>query len=268
MTKWWGLFEIPEGEARHWRIGPLSLWLKRSSNEWVLTHLGGDDLSARAVAVADATPVADEPGVKVTRFAARKTDQPVTLEPILPDRSVVTRPETPFSVVGGETVSVLVSLPVWVKISAGDTKTLAELPTYRISDTWFGPSTREGELCYASNTRCRRAAERGPAYPHRAICQVSIANKSDKTLAVDRISIPATGLTLFATPAGELWTQKVVLVTNRDGDEEVRLTKKPPREAASPEKVQEPRKGDDRSSLVRALGSLIKAPTGAMEGDE
>jgi len=50
--------------------------------------------------------------------------------------------EQPLGVPPGEQASVYVSSPLWVRIETGKpAKLLCELPTFRPSDTWFGPNT-------------------------------------------------------------------------------------------------------------------------------
>src|SRR3569833_2261249 len=39
---WWGGFNLERDEALRWRIGPLTLWLRRRPHEWQLAHRRGD----------------------------------------------------------------------------------------------------------------------------------------------------------------------------------------------------------------------------------
>src|SRR3569832_498815 len=39
---WWGDFNLERDEALRWRIGPLTLWLRRRPHEWQLAHRRDD----------------------------------------------------------------------------------------------------------------------------------------------------------------------------------------------------------------------------------
>ena len=57
---------------------------------------------------------------------------------------------------------IYVSTPLWVRVDVHDPpQFLQEIPVIRPSDTWFGPSTREGELGYAGRTHGRLNFENG-----------------------------------------------------------------------------------------------------------
>ena len=50
--RWWGTFELPEGEARRWRVGPVTLWIQRLRGEWRVLHEHADDPLATPLEVA------------------------------------------------------------------------------------------------------------------------------------------------------------------------------------------------------------------------
>jgi len=82
----------------------------------------------------------------------------------------IARPLTPFNLVVDEKVRPHVSSPLWPELAAESANmVLPELAIQRPSDTSFGPSTREGELCCASATHCRLNIDELPQRPHRAI---------------------------------------------------------------------------------------------------
>lgn len=103
---------------------------------------------------------------------------PLKLVPIMADRLVVSRPKSPFRILPGQHATLFVSTPAWVRIALGNGKALAELPLFRPSDTWFGPSTLVGELGYAARTHCRLDVCDVPFRPHRAVTPLRVENRS------------------------------------------------------------------------------------------
>ncbi|GAB4264548.1 MAG: hypothetical protein Kow0092_16300 [Deferrisomatales bacterium] len=257
---WWGSFELAEGQTGRWRVGALTLWIRRDPAEWTVAHVSADDPfdTSAEVQVPAEEPLPEE-GVTLSRFAARKTYGHLRVQPILPDRPVVSRPEVPFHVLAEDEVRVYVSSPVWVKIEAGrPLRPLLEVAPYRVSDTWFGPNTREGELCYAGRTRCRHEPEDLPRRPQRAVTPVVVRNRAEKTLAVERLNLPAPLLSLYASPAGALWTQPLVVEIAREGaTAEIRIERKAPPEAPGAVLLTGPREDAGKNMLTRALGALI-----------
>ncbi|MBT8402063.1 MAG: hypothetical protein KJO98_16425, partial [Rhodothermia bacterium] len=192
-------------------------------------------------------------------YSIEETPSRLNVEPALADRPVIVRPEEPLFVLVGETVTLFVSTPLWIRISVGTEKTLlTEIASYRPSDSWFGPNTREGEICYASATLGRLNLDDVPMRLHRAITPVTVHNRSGESLSVDRIRIPVEYLSLFQDGEGYLWTE-AVRYDKTSGDELATLDigRGAPRFADNPALIAVPRERHSRGGLVRAFSSLI-----------
>jgi hypothetical protein len=257
---WWGTFSVEEDTANCWRVGALTVWIERRREEWRISHASTDDPFETAVEITTpAEEILPEGDVTLHRFAAKRTENGLKITPVLPDRPLVSRPDTPFHVLAGDDVLVYVSSPVWMKIEAGaPPRSLLELPIYRSSDTWFGPNTREGELCYASRTACRQDHDDLPRRPHRAVTPLRIRNRTEATLLIERLNVPVPNLSLYATSRGALWTQTVTVEIEREGGTaELRTGTKAPSEAQGATLVSGPREEQDTNIFTRALGALI-----------
>ena len=257
---WWGKFKFHEGYTAHWRIGPLSLWFQRLQNEWRIAYLQIDISDEMATEVN--LPVSpDEISADATheRYVFRNTKELLNILPALADRPVVTCPATPFFLPSGEEINIFVSSPLWIRIEVHEEgQLLLEMPIYRPSDTWFGPSTREGELCYASQTNCRLHPDELSFRPHRAITPVMVKNKAETSLLIERISLPVNYLSLFHASSGQLWTQTITM--ERKEEENVatmQLAKGPPSQAGRAALVHGPRLKSDKRVLMRALTALF-----------
>jgi hypothetical protein len=263
-AEWWGRRRVPAGTAGLWRIGPLSLWVQRLDGEWRVAHETGDDpldMSLEEDLPADVGDLLQKEGVG--RFVTAGKSEEVVLSPALADRSVVTSSEQPLSVPPGEEVTVYVSSPLWVRIEAGKpAKLLCEIPVFRPSDTWFGPDTTEGELCYASRTFHRVRLGDIPVRPHRATTAIKIRNRAKSMLALERMQVPVTHLALYRAGDGRLWTQDVLF--ERAGEDDfvaLRLGGRGKPAAAGSGEVRQiagPRVQASGNIVVRAFTSLFK----------
>lgn len=209
MTTWFGDFTLAPGETRRWRMGPKTMWVSRAREEWrILTREGDDPLDeVLEVAEPDDPPAGDD--LRLFRFVAPPGDE-FRLLPALPDRPVVVRSQEPVLILPGSTASFYISCPLWVQLwFAGATSPTMDRPVFRPSDTWFGPNTMDGELCYASRTSARQSLEDLAARPHRAVAPVRIRNHASTGLELTRLKLPVQQLSLFASRPGALWTERV-----------------------------------------------------------
>lgn len=252
---WWGSFHLEHNAALRWRIGPLSLWLRRLPREWQLAQrrdhgpINEQELEA-GVPESEWARVAELP---FERFVFRQTRASIVLTPALADRPLVTRPMMPFHLSSGEEVTVYVSSPLWVRITT-EGVLLKELATQRPSDTWFGPSTRVGELCYASATHCRLNLDELPWRSHRAVTPLLIRNRDRQSLLVERLNLPVGYLSLFADEQGALWTQTVT-IKREQGNDVLDVSAAPP--AQSAQLLCKPRSEPEKGGVIRALTSLF-----------
>jgi hypothetical protein len=262
QESWWGRFSVDEGQTSQWQIGPLKLAVQRLLNEWQLAYERDEIMIEEANGWQldqTALDVNSLGYAQTERYTFGQTSSTLWVLPALADRPVVTRPWTPFYVTAGEETVMFVSSPLWVRIAVDDPpKILQEIPIRRPSDTWFGPSTMEGELCYASRTHGRLNFENVALQPQRAIIEVIIRNRADTTLLVERLSLPVPYLSLFETPEGLLWTESVTMVRTRDtGMATFDLVSRPPVQAGQAKLVSEPRQTPSRNMVIRAFGALF-----------
>lgn len=264
---WWGTYSLGESQAGFWRIGPSSIWLYRSISEWRVVHEAGFDPLDGTIKISVPYLGKERPwllddeteDVRRDRFSFQKTGSHIKVRPQLADRAIVVRPETSLYISQGETVSLFVSTPLWFRIDVGEpARKLAELPLLRPSDTWFGPNTMEGELCYNTRTKARLKLDELPLRCHRAITPVQIRNKAEDALLLERLRLPVEHLSLFMDKGGYLWTERVHLDRER-GDEHVGIHfgSGPPAEAADAKRTTPPREEARASLIMRPFAMLF-----------
>lgn len=255
---WWT--ERAIGDGLSWEIGPLSLYIDRRDGEWLVAH---EEKPANAEAegwsVEPIAAIPEELG-EVARFAFNDDSQRIRLCPRPADRSVVARPRAPLHVLAGEEARFFVSAPVWIEVLAGSSaRSLCEVPTRRLSDTWFGASTRDGEVAYGLKTHARADLPQLPRPAHRAITPVRIANRGNDSLPLDRMNLPVPYLSIYADANAVLWTEAVTLLRGEhDEMATFEIGNGPPPEARDARQISEPRTVSAGSPLVRAFGLLLR----------
>ncbi|ADH87286.1 hypothetical protein [Desulfurivibrio alkaliphilus] len=256
-ASWWQPFEVAPGRHLDCRLGTLALAIGHGTDEWLV--------GTRAIPEEEAEPQVSfqigsgPPGNIDERFVHASEVNTVTLMPLLADRPVVIRPHQPVFLLSGQSITLYLSTPVWLRLLVGEPPVLLkELPVLRLSDTWFGPNTREGELSYAGRTNARHRPSELPDRPHRAITPLTIHNRADSPLPLEKISLPVPMLALYGDEAGRLWTQNVTLTRESQGDlASVKIDSKLPEAGRNLTRLAEPRQEPDRSGMHRALNLLF-----------
>ncbi len=256
--------------------GPIVVWVERRRNDWRVFSAaseGDEDHVARPVpGSADDLPDSDP----LVRFCFADAPGRLVVSVAQADRPVVVRPATPLSISPSERVTLYVSTPVWMVLAVeravprrrngrgpetpqDETQQLIELPLERPSDTWFGPNTRMGELCYATRTSGHLQRDAVPHRAHLAITPVTIENKATDPLQVERLLVPIPQLGVYVDTGGALWTNAVRLSRESNGDlAAVRLETGVPMAArGASERLAKPRTVAPASSMVRAFSRLL-----------
>lgn len=254
---WWTPREVPVGQGLELLLGPLRLILGHGSDEWRINQesVAEEAASDRArIKVRRSLPSEYQERYVIGGDASR-----LALTPLLADRNVVIRPRQPVFLLSGQQVTLYLSTPIWIKLEVGQSGTLLrEVPVTRLSDTWFGPSTREGEVCYAGRTQARHHIDELPRRAHRAITPLHIHNKASTPLSLEKFSLPVPMLSLYGSTDGSLWTQRLTLTREDQSDlAAVRIDPRPPDYAKGLELLARPRQDAGRSGLVRAFSLLF-----------
>ena len=257
----WGPHPMRHGQALRFELGPMSLHVARLEEEWRLRHTTAREPLREVLGYYDALvgDAVGEPEIE-ERVAAHDAAElrDLQLQPLLADRLVLARPDVPITVLEGSRVFVFVTTPLWVRLRrAPEGELIAELPSYRPSDSWLGPPSGDGPLCYASRTTARLTLGQLHASPMRATTKIELRNDGS-TLRVQRLIVPAPQLRLYRDAGGRFWTDEVTVTRGRDGAfSAVRLDGQPPVEAGAVKLVADAREIGTAHVVLRALGSLF-----------
>lgn len=210
--KWWGEFDLEPGTWARWTIGPKQFFARTLENEWRFAWQTSDDILSEEIHFEPR--IENEPdwdAFDTRRYAIKSAESGLRITPKLSDRPVIVRPETPLFLPPRQHATLYVSTGVWLSVgpAADPPVEFFEIPVFRGSDTWFGPSTVEGELCYASITSARTEVDLLAKVPHRAFTPIDITNNGEDSLQIEALRVPVTLLALYAGSSGRLWTEKI-----------------------------------------------------------
>jgi hypothetical protein len=192
----------------------------------------------------------------ITRYATASETVKLRIVPVLPDRTVVTRPEKPLTILPDTRVVMYVGSPVWARLLQGEDEMLGDVPVSPPKEAWLGANTREGELCYATRTYGRLVIDEAALAPHRVTTAVAIENKSSQPFVCERVNLPVRRLSVYATEDGRLWTEAVTM--ERAGElARLVVDDGPPDVASCAELVSGPRDTED-GGMFRAFGTLFR----------
>ena len=127
MEPWWGKSTLDDDQPRCWRIDSTALWVQRLASEWRVAWAsnGAADVEHGAGASLLELP-------NVARFGVEDSERTLSLLPALADRPVVSRPEKPFSVPPGNTVTIFIGTPLWMQLTVGKSRT-----SYQATAGWL-----------------------------------------------------------------------------------------------------------------------------------
>ncbi len=255
---WWNPVPVDTGETAILSLGPLIVQLHRGNEEWLVAW-EREDGAAEPMRASMLRSRNEFQADEYHRYVTCNACGDAAARPMLADRPVVVRPHQPVFILPGEDATLYISSPVWIRLEVGDPpQVLLEIPVLRLSDSWFGPTTREGELCYATRTHARNSLAEVLRRPHRAVTPVRIHNRAASQLPIEKLSLPVPLLSIYGDEDGTLWTESVSLTRNPDTEmAALAITPGAPHDTTSAKLLTGPREFVERGSLVRAFHGLF-----------
>lgn len=260
----WGRHPLPADEPLELELGPLSLRARRREDEVWLAHTPGDWTRAGRSRAGGPTPGPGEREEEWVRWPVPGAASKLEITPVLPARSIVVEPELSFRLLPRARARVFVRVPLWVRVSVRadgeEARTLTEFPSATLSDTWWGAPT-EGELCYWLATTARREVTPEIFEPNVAVCPLTLANRSDDELPVEKIALRVIHLGLFCQEGG-FWTDETrVRYRGVEEGSDIEVAGGRPPEAPEAVRVAEPREEPpSRKFYARTFARLKSLP--------
>ncbi len=249
----WGDLSLNIGQVLHFQYNQCRLWVKREHNEvWVASdYLGQEPPEAGHSELSDPS--------LWRRWALEKEPVRYNLQPRMPDKPIVVRPDSDFYLLPGAEARIYVKVPVWVRVKLfthdKDEINLVKIPTEILSNTWFG-SNIEGELCYWVSSNAIREYSTENQDENLCICPVQIKNISSEKLLVTKFCLRVNFLNIYGKGA-QLWSNETkVFYKGPDEISEIKVTPGAPKEAEKADIITPSEELPGRSISVRTFGTL------------
>lgn len=214
---WAKPYSLASGQTQSHQLGHVNLWVTLLDREWQIrseTLEVETDPVSWSETIGHTLPSKD---VSLQRFIRSEGSDTVTFIPAVASLPTVIRPYQPLTIPAGEQCVIYVGTLVWMQVCVGDGRTvLTEVPLAVPSLTWVGRNTMEGELCYSSASVARLVLEAVPKRPWRAVTPVTIINRREEPLLLERFSLPTPMLSLHLNERGQLWTPGVTVECETD----------------------------------------------------
>lgn len=248
----WEKISLADGQIEYISIGDLHIWMKYQNSEIWIAHGYKSELKGRL------KPESPPSELKWGRWANKIDSSEIQLFPVFPDMPLIVHSEYPLKVSPDTRIQIYTRIPVWVRICVGKNYyQLIELPTVKLSRTWFG-SPVEGELCYHATTKARRDLSHAEKKPYLVSCPILISNKSDEVLDFDNFCFRVERLSIFSHDT-EFWADETQIIYHgADLNSDVIMTGKLPEGIDRNELVSKPRKTIQKSLATRTFKRIFE----------
>lgn len=249
----WGSYQFENDKIKYLNTGHLHLWIRRRNDEVWIGHQYGEG-SNDGRNFEDEKPPAE---LEWARWAPKDNPDTIKIMPVFPDLPMVISSEYPLKVASGSSITIYTRIPVWIRISAGKSAgTLIELPTIKLSRTWFG-TPMEGELCYWSTTKARRSLEAVEKKQHLVSCPIVIANKTAEDLSFEKFCFRVERLKIFKY-GDELWADETrITYQGEEQHSDITMSGKLPKGMEKGELINGPRKPIQKSLATRTFHKIF-----------
>ena len=254
----WRPVDININESLLVTLGGLTLVIRHEPQEWSIAYDWQQDHDdEEPTCMLGNNQDFTELDKNIHRYAYSEKTNTLQLRPKLADRSVVARPRVPFNLLAKQQANLYVSTPLWLEIVIGDNVVLKEIPVFRLSDTWFGANTIEGEVAYATRTHARLRLNEVSFNQYRAITPLVLINDTDDSILLERISLPVPLLHLFSDQHKNLWTSPLSIVRESNNGTSIKIESSCPAEISQATELASPRQNIERNAFTKTLHVLF-----------
>lgn len=245
----WGELSLEAGKTEFIELGNLRLWMLLKDDDLWIGYLHSDPEEADSVKT-DLEPPED---LEWSRWATKAAMEKVRLLPVFQDLPLIVNSEYPLKISPGTEIKIYARIPIWIQISIPQNNyKLIEIPTVKLSRTWFG-TPLEGELCYHAKTKARRDLSQVEPKPYLVNCPILISNKSEEDLNFENFCYRVERLSVYRYNE-ELWADETQIIYHGESlNSDVIMTGKLPKGIDKKKLLSKPRKQIQKSFATRTF---------------
>jgi hypothetical protein len=200
MDIFWTDLPIEDGGELRYRLDEMQLIIRQNGDELTLASLENNQEE----------PPAEE--IPWSRFVTGSQDIKIRLTPRTPDKPVVVNPEHPVQILPGQSARFFILLPAWIEVSVRKPSAvvISEIPTAKLSVTWFG-GPMDGILSYSLNSPAIRRTDEASLPdpgPLKIITPLYIRNRSEELLSLQDLNIHCEHLKVYEG-ASRNWSNEI-----------------------------------------------------------
>ena len=236
------------GQTENFHVGDLSLWVRRTDDEvWIgYLHEEGEKTEPE--------PPED---LSWQRWALNDLQGDLKVVPVFPDLPIVVNSDYQLKVSPGNNIQIFTRIPVWLRLVHGKEETvLTEMPTVKLSRTWFGTPI-EGELCYWATTKARRSLDHVEPLPYMVSCPIQITNRTEEELSFEKFCFRVERLKIFLV-GEELWADETrITYQGEEQNSEITMSGSLPKGIKKGKMISDPRKPIQKSLATRTFRMIF-----------
>lgn len=176
-------YSLKPGNTKNIQLGKLCIQIKREEQGWYIHSYDIDDENGNSVK---------------GEFYQTGTSNTLILAPALQAKPIVIK-GSGLIVSPAQKLNFFIKVPLVIQVYYASKKNenlLKEIPSTRLSDTWFGEPDN-GEPAYAVSSEYSLTIEDLKTEDFDVICPINVVNNSDKPLELQRLIIRVENLSLF-----------------------------------------------------------------------
>lgn len=242
-------------------VGALELYASLLESEWQFRHryITEDETKSERQINLSVVKNLPQTNLELMRFIHADKGNSLQVRPCLANKNIVAKPYTPVFLPSQQTMTIYISTPVWLAIFQNQLRQpLLEIPTFKLSDTWFGPKPHIGELCYSSQFSGRISLDSLPKRSSRIITPVRITNNGEGNLKLEKISIPCDYLAIYVNKEQALWTPTLSIIRETEQSRtRIAIDKTLHPALLDAQRIAEPRVSDQTRLLSKTIDMLF-----------
>ncbi|MDX9801739.1 MAG: DUF432 domain-containing protein [Spirochaetia bacterium] len=244
------------------RIGYLEFWIRKISDEWMISFTHAEQLGENNI-----IEVTDKPDhLDWIRIISENSSSGIILKPAMPDKPVIVQSQEEIRILERQKSSITVKIPANYRLyteSNNEEKMLFEFPSEIMSKTWFG-ELLTGMMAYSLNTNIMAGNILTPGDNY-IYCKIKIINTAKKSFNFKKLSIPVNNMNIYESYGNDfkIFITDNLLIEYADDDKIKISVDDIELKSGNNKIIYETQKSiQDKSILIKGVTSFIKTVTG------